>query len=126
MQWFKGQIEKVDLNGMTLEEWCENYIKEKYPERYSDVWCDEDYTWVDFINDEYSNEVLVIPDLKTIYLFNDIEYDFYEKREYCVVVPTDIPNVFNFETYFWNGRTAKAEQVRNELLKNNPDREDLT
>ena len=25
MQWFKGQIEKVDLNGMTLEEWCESF-----------------------------------------------------------------------------------------------------
>lgn len=117
MQWFKGQIEKVDLNGMTLEEWCENYIKEKRPERYHDVFCDDVYTWVDFINDEYSNEVLVVPEMETIYLFNDSEYDFYEKGEYCNIVPTDNPNVFNFETYFWNGRTSKAEQVKNELLK---------
>ena len=122
MQWFKGQIEKVDLNGMTLEEWCENYMKERHPERYNDVWCDEDYTWVDFINDEYSNEVLVVPEMETAYLFNDLEYDFYGKRKYCVVVPTDIPNVFNFETYFWNGGTSKAEVIRNELLKNNPDK----
>ncbi len=122
MQWFKGQIEKVDLNGMTLEEWCENYIKETHPERYSEDWCDEDYTWVDYINDEYSDEVLVVPEMEIAYLFNDLEYDFYGKRKYCVVVPTDIPNVFNFETYFWNGGTSKAEVIRNELLKNNPDK----
>lgn len=110
-----GKIKKVDLNGLTKEEWCkQTYIKNGGNE--DDVRKDGLYyeTWEEALVCEYGDN----------YFFNDDEiWESVESMEMSYedisVLTPNSDGTYSFVMQFYNGGTCLGEMIEAELKRKN-------
>lgn len=102
----RGEFRKIDLQGKTIEKWCEEYCKIKGE---TGKW--ESQTWRDFFFDMYGDEYFVVNDeIYQILEVEDLDYHCY----YVHVGKLDA-NTYSFFTTYYNGVICLTECLEDGL-----------
>lgn len=100
-EFHSGKLKKLDLEGKTLEEWCEAKCKEKEIEKRS--WHD---SWEEAMRDEGS-EVYIIVDDEVYEVIDHYEAD--DDDPYFIRMTPQEDGTIAFVTQFYNGGTCFSE-----------------
>lgn len=99
-----GRIKEVDLQGKSIEEWCENYCKERGR-------CKSDWeTWTEFLFDIDYEKYLIVDNR----LFEIIEIESLD-NSYYTRIDKQNNNTYTFYSTYYNGGTCLTECLEDEL-----------
>lgn len=95
----RGKFKQIDLQGKTIEEWCEKQCKK---EGKTKKWADE--TWKEFFFDMYWDEYFIVNDeLYHILEVEDIDSCYY------VQVDKQDDDTYSFYATYYDGGTCLTE-----------------
>lgn len=103
----RGKFKKIDLQGKTIEEWCEEQCKK---ERKTNKW--EDETWKEFFFDIYWSKFFIVKEQ----LFEIIEEKDLDSCYYTQIDKQD-DGTYSFYSTYYNGNTCLQECLEDELEK---------
>ncbi len=102
----RGKFKEIDLQGKTIEEYCEEYCISRYAVK-------EDYeTWTDLFFDVNWDKFFIVDDR----LFQIIEIENLDNT-YYTQIDEEVGGIYSFYSTYYNGGTCLTECLEDELKK---------